>query len=136
MRRSISVVWSSVTGLSKATSRAANHICLWPPSSSKPDSSRAGASERPLPRRAMAGPGGVEPAVAADPAGDQRLGDLVRGEEFVESELGLRGRHTREFILIGIQMSIGSRQLMRREERVESILAAAGRAFARTGFKA
>ena len=36
MRSSICAVSSSVTGFSNATSRAANHICLWPPSSSNP----------------------------------------------------------------------------------------------------
>ena len=36
MRSSIVCVSSSVTGISNATSRAANHICLWPASSSQP----------------------------------------------------------------------------------------------------
>ena len=41
---------------SSARSRAASHICLWPPSSRKPDSSRACASNRPSPRCASAVP--------------------------------------------------------------------------------
>ena len=36
-----------ILGFSSARSRAASHICLWPPSSWKPDSSRACASKRP-----------------------------------------------------------------------------------------
>ena len=56
MRSSISAVMSSVTGFSNAMSRAANHICLWPPSSSKPASSRACASNSPLCRCATAVP--------------------------------------------------------------------------------
>ena len=49
-------VMSSVTGCSNATSRAANHICLWPPSSSQPASSRACASNKPDCRCAIAVP--------------------------------------------------------------------------------
>ena len=56
MRSSIRARWSSVTGLSKATSRAAYHMCSWPPSSSNPASSRAWASNRPAPRWASAVP--------------------------------------------------------------------------------
>ena len=48
--RASSAVSSSVTGFSNAMSRAANHICLWPPSSSQPASSRACASNRPRSR--------------------------------------------------------------------------------------
>ena len=50
MRCSIVAVSSSVTGVSNAMSRAANHICLWPPSSSQPASSRACASKSPRSR--------------------------------------------------------------------------------------
>ena len=81
-------------GFSKATSRAANHMSLWPASSSQPASSRPWASNRPLPRWSIAvprmsswkcfcmSPGLEEPdvrAVALDGAdagegGDERLG--------------------------------------------------------------
>ena len=44
MRRIMLPASSSLTGLSKAMSRAAYHICLWPPSSANPASSRACAS--------------------------------------------------------------------------------------------
>ncbi len=47
-----SIAWCHVLGLgsSNAMSRAANHMCLWPASSSQPASSRACASNRPRPQ--------------------------------------------------------------------------------------
>ena len=77
----------------------------------------------------------VEAAMAAHPARDQRLGEVV-----VFEELGLGVfelvRHTRElYTRTRIQKATGTpRKLLTREQRQESILRGAAAAFAKAGF--